>query len=69
MTKANSPSAAGSRRRAADAASRHIDRRGDDHHPADRRWPPWLSILFILVSSLALWALIIRAVRWVLAAD
>jgi hypothetical protein len=39
----------------------------DDHD--DQRWPPWLSILFILVSSLALWALIIWSARWMLAAD
>jgi hypothetical protein len=34
----------------------------DDDHRDDQRWPPWLSILFILVSSLALWALIIWGV-------
>lgn len=36
---------------------------GDDQNEQDDgRWPPWLSILFILVSSLALWALIIWVV-------
>jgi hypothetical protein len=37
----------------------------DDHH--DDRWPLWLSILFILVCSLALWALIIWSVWWFIA--
>ena len=39
----------------------------DDGH--DDRWPLWLSILFILVSSLALWALIIWSVWSLIAPD
>jgi hypothetical protein len=39
----------------------------DDHD--DDRWPLWLSILFILVSSLALWALIIWGVSSLIAPD
>jgi hypothetical protein len=64
MAKADSPSGEGYRRRFAVARLRQIERPADDNHPADRRWPPWLSILFILLSSLELWALIIRTVRW-----
>ena len=40
---------------------RHADRHHDD------RWPPWLSILFIAVSSVALWALVIWGVWWLIA--
>jgi hypothetical protein len=38
----------------------------DDDQGDDQRWPPWLSILFILVSSLALWGLIIWGVWWLI---
>lgn len=38
---------------------RGIEGGGNGNHVDERRWPPWLSILFILVCSLALWALII----------
>jgi hypothetical protein len=41
----------------------------DDNRHDDQRWPLWLSIFFILVSSLGLWALIIWSVWWLLAPD
>jgi hypothetical protein len=42
---------------------------GDDNGHDDDRWPLWLSILFILVSSLALWALIIWSLWSLIAPD
>jgi hypothetical protein len=63
MGKIDSPSGEPSAPRFPVAGLRPIEP-GDSNHGDDRRWPPWLSILFILLSSLALWALIIRAGWW-----
>jgi hypothetical protein len=63
MGKTDSPSGERSARRFPVAGLPPIEP-GDSDHRDDQRWPPWLSILFILLSSLALWALIIRAGWW-----
>jgi hypothetical protein len=64
MGNTDSPSRQRSARRFPVAGLRPIEPGDSDDHWDDRRWPPWLSILFILLSSLALWALIIRAGWW-----
>jgi hypothetical protein len=66
MGKTGSPSDEHPTRRFPIVGLRPIEPGDSDNQHDDHRWPPWLSILFILLSSLALWALIIRAGwRWI----
>ncbi len=64
MAKSDSASGKDSRRHFAVAGLRRIEGCGNEDDRDDRRWPPWLSILFIAAASLALWALIIVVAWW-----
>jgi hypothetical protein len=42
---------------------------GGQGYDGDRRWPRWASLLFIVATSMLLWALIIGGVWWWVASD
>jgi hypothetical protein len=48
------------------AVSEHRWHGGADSHDDDRRWPVWASILFIVIASLVLWALIGAGIWWLI---
>jgi hypothetical protein len=64
MAKSDSASDKDPRRCFAVAGLRQTGGDDNENDRDDRRWTPWLSILFIAAASLALWALIIGVAWW-----